>query len=51
MGCNVRKTKQQSFWLVDPASYRNQYQEYFLGVKAVGPSADNPTTFMSLSLL
>ena len=31
---------------VDWASHRNEYQEYFLGVKAAGARADNLTTFM-----
>jgi hypothetical protein len=32
---------------VDSASNRNEYQEYFLGVKAAGHRLDNLTTFMS----
>ena len=40
-----------SFWPhygpgVDSASNRNEYQEYFLGVKAAGVRADNLTTIM-----
>ena len=31
---------------VDSACYRNEYQEYFLGVKAAGDTADNLTNFM-----
>jgi len=44
--CHWNFSLTQTFWLhygpgVDSASKRNEYQEYFLGVKA-----DNPTTFM-----
>jgi hypothetical protein len=31
---------------VDSASNRNEYQEYFLGVKAAGVMADNLSTFI-----
>ena len=33
---------------VDSASNRNEYQEYFLGVKAAVRKADNPTTFCAI---
>jgi hypothetical protein len=31
---------------VDPASNRNEYQEYFLGVKVAGAYGDNITNFI-----
>jgi hypothetical protein len=31
---------------VETASYRNEYQQYFLGVKAAGDRADKLNTFM-----
>jgi len=33
---------------VDSASYRNEYQEYFLGVERPVPSADKLNTFMCI---
>ena len=33
---------------VDSASNRNEYQEYFLGVKAAGAKADNLTTICAV---